>query len=540
MFAPYATENGVTSTKLYFINTEGNKIETDVTRTTYKNSEYNDLNQLVRVDEYDGVVIRYSYDGLGNRVQQDISQTYTLWETEAKQVKQRMKKLQDKLAFLDEHDYCIAYFYGESDLLANLEDEYTYYYKTKEVTEEKVSYPSKSTSITYVNDMTQVYSEVVSEKQEGSITNYYYGNKRIQSNERIYVYDGMGNVIQDVSPSGALLESYEYSAYGERNIQYNPFLKNSSYGYRGEAHTYDNKQYLRARYYDVHSENFIQEDSYRGTQDDVASRNRYNYAQNNPYKYSDPSGHDAFSAFGSASGGSGYKFISVYSMTATLLHVDKLRVAQVGCSEVLLYNNKLYTGKYNGANYVDGIKQKSSSSGSITNSTTNPNYKIQDDIIVATFTPTVIKVNAPKLDMSELSRAAINKVRETSKALGVLEEILRQFLLADLDNSRSKLERGYSLSDRVIGLCDAYLARAEKYYAVGQVYKDVGEEADALYKDYWYRSGKSGKLLIECDIDGKLYGYIQKDRGKVPGYTYMELENGDSSRDICKPNNNLL
>ena len=216
-------------------------------------------------------------------------------------------------------------------------------------------------------------------------------------------------------------------------------------------------------------------------------------------------------------------------MTATLLHVDKFRVAQVGCSEVLLLNNKLYTGKYNGANYVDGIKQKSSSSGSITNSTTNPNNKIQDDIIVATFTPTVIKVNAPKLDMSELSRAAINKVRETSKALGVPEEILRQFLLADLDNSRSKLERGYSLSDRVISLCDAYLARAEKYYAVGQV-----------YKDYWYRSGKSGKLLIECDIDGKLYGYIQKDRGKVPGYTYMELENGDSSRDICKPNNNLL
>ena len=60
-------------------------------------------------------MIRYSYDGLGNRVQQDISQTYTLWETETKQVQQRMKKLEDKLAFLDEHDYCIACFYGESD-----------------------------------------------------------------------------------------------------------------------------------------------------------------------------------------------------------------------------------------------------------------------------------------------------------------------------------------------------------------------------------------------------------------------------------------
>jgi len=140
------------------------------------------------------------------------------------------------------------------------------------------------------------YREVISEKQDGVMTNYYYGNKRISSNERIYVYDGLGNVIQDMSYSGGMLEQYSYSAYGERNIRYNPLLRNSSYGYRGEAHTYDNKQYLRGRYYDVHSEVFIQEDSYRGTLESVESRNRYNYGQNNPYKYSDPSGHDAFSS----------------------------------------------------------------------------------------------------------------------------------------------------------------------------------------------------------------------------------------------------
>ena len=319
-----------------------------------------------------------------------------------------------------------------------------------------------------MNDITQAYTEVVSEKQEGVTTNYYYGNKRIQSNQRIYVYDGMGNVIQDISPSGALLESYEYSAYGERNIQYNPFLKNSSYGYRGEAHTYDNKQYLRARYYDVHSENFIQEDSYRGTQDDVASRNRYNYAQNNPYKYSDPSGHDAMSALGVGGGGNsgGFKFVSIVSLTATLLGVDTVKAYQAGCKEVLLYNNKLYTGKHNGANYVGGIKQKSTSggsggsSGSSTVPDSNTNYYIQDDIIVATFTPTVIKADAPKLDMSKLNEVAQAKVKDTAKALNVPEEILRQFLQADLGNDRSLFER--TLSDRVIGLCDDYLKAVGK------------------------------------------------------------------------------
>ena len=34
--------------------------------------------------------------------------------------------------------------------------------ETKEVIEEKVTYPTKSTSITYVNDITQVVTEVVS------------------------------------------------------------------------------------------------------------------------------------------------------------------------------------------------------------------------------------------------------------------------------------------------------------------------------------------------------------------------------------------
>ena len=58
------------------------------------------------------------YDDNGNRVRQDISQPYT------KQVKQRMRKLQDKLAFLEEHDYCIAYFYDNSEVFTSLEDEY--------------------------------------------------------------------------------------------------------------------------------------------------------------------------------------------------------------------------------------------------------------------------------------------------------------------------------------------------------------------------------------------------------------------------------
>ena len=69
----------------------------------------------------------------------------------------------------------------------------------------------------------------------------------------------------------------------------------------------------------------------------------------------------------------------------------------------------------------------------------------------------MISVRTPILDVSELTTAAKVKVKDTAKALGVPEYILRQFLEADLGSDRSKFDRGLSLSDRVIGLCDAYL-----------------------------------------------------------------------------------
>ena len=58
--------------------------------------------------------------------------------------------------------------------------------------------------------------------------------------------------------------------------------------------------YAKARYYDAKIGRFISEDSYRGEQGESTSLNLYAYVQNNPVKYSDPSGNIAIPLFGAA------------------------------------------------------------------------------------------------------------------------------------------------------------------------------------------------------------------------------------------------
>ena len=48
--------------------------------------------------------------------------------------------------------------------------------------------------------------------------------------------------------------------------------------------------YLRARYYSPIIGRFLQIDSYKGEDNAIATKNRYTYVANNPYKYDDPSG----------------------------------------------------------------------------------------------------------------------------------------------------------------------------------------------------------------------------------------------------------
>ena len=120
---------------------------------------------------------------------------------------------------------------------------------------------------------------------------YTYGHTLIsQGNSWYYLYNAHGDVVKYINANGAVLQSYDYDAFGEEadpsTTDANPFRYAGQY-FDDETGTY----YLRARYYNPGNGRFTQQDSW-GYADpaDPLSLNLYVYCYGNPVKYYDPSG----------------------------------------------------------------------------------------------------------------------------------------------------------------------------------------------------------------------------------------------------------
>ena len=126
-------------------------------------------------------------------------------------------------------------------------------------------------------------------------TSYTYGNERL-TNERFtgeaayYTYDPRGSVSGLTDSEGILHQSYRYDPFG--GIVFGRPQYNNVYAYNAESYNGNMEhQYLRARYYDTDTADFITEDSYLGQISDPLTLNRYNYVKSSPSNYTDPSGH---------------------------------------------------------------------------------------------------------------------------------------------------------------------------------------------------------------------------------------------------------
>ena len=87
-----------------------------------------------------------------------------------------------------------------------------------------------------------------------------------------------------------MTNTLRYDPYG--NITQGAPKQDRTFGYNAEQYTpQTGLQYLRARHYDPKTGTFTSQDTYLGTAANPISQNRYIYANNNPLKYIDPSGH---------------------------------------------------------------------------------------------------------------------------------------------------------------------------------------------------------------------------------------------------------
>lgn len=161
----------------------------------------------------------------------------------------------------------------------------------------RVSRAQGGTTQYYANDYSQELTQVLATKSgTGVLGDYYvYGLGLISEggstkNLRKYYHpDGLGDTRLLTNSTGGSVEYTAYSPYGTATSAIS-----ADYQFRGEdaADANSGLVYLRARYYDPRTGQFISKDPVAGLAEVPQSQNGYSYAHNDPVNMSDPSGEE--------------------------------------------------------------------------------------------------------------------------------------------------------------------------------------------------------------------------------------------------------
>ncbi len=154
---------------------------------------------------------------------------------------------------------------------------------------------SGGVTIDYLLDSQSDYGDVIAEYANGTkAKTYTIGDDLISQTQGqatfYYGYDGLGSTRMLFADTGAVTDSYDYTAFGE--IHGETGTTDNTFLFTGEQYDSNVGQYyLRARYYNQTIGRFTQMDTYQGSMSDPASLHKYLYTGNNPVNMVDPSGH---------------------------------------------------------------------------------------------------------------------------------------------------------------------------------------------------------------------------------------------------------
>jgi RHS repeat-associated protein len=154
-------------------------------------------------------------------------------------------------------------------------------------------------AVQYVHDGTAVLEEL--DAATGGVrAKYEWGSDRLISlfrtsePRRYYGFDGLGSVTNLTDASGASVASYHLDAWGNYRFPAELSVSANRFGFTGHEWDAETKlYYAKARYFDPQLGRFLTQDSYLGEIDDPPSLHRYFYANANPLRYVDPTGHTA-------------------------------------------------------------------------------------------------------------------------------------------------------------------------------------------------------------------------------------------------------
>ncbi len=116
--------------------------------------------------------------------------------------------------------------------------------------------------------------------------------------------DHLGSASITTTADGTWFSELRYSAFGE--TRYSSGITATDYRYTGQLQQADiNLYYYNARYYDPALGRFVQSDTIVPQPYSVQGYDRYAYVNNNPLRYTDPSGHGADGGIGDPKCGPG-------------------------------------------------------------------------------------------------------------------------------------------------------------------------------------------------------------------------------------------
>ena len=114
-------------------------------------------------------------------------------------------------------------------------------------------------------------------------------SRRVGIDASYYLYDGGMSVRALTDESGVVTDTFVLDAFGNEVARTGS--SDNSYGFQGEERDATGLYYLRARYMDPSTGTFTSMDTYAGSLSDPMSLHKYLFANSNPVKYCDPSGH---------------------------------------------------------------------------------------------------------------------------------------------------------------------------------------------------------------------------------------------------------
>ena len=110
-----------------------------------------------------------------------------------------------------------------------------------------------------------------------------------------YINDGLGSPAATLNESGSVIRRAEYLPYGGSTAPPTeaPTNRIDGIGYAGHVQDNSGLVYMGARYFDPVAGRFMGMDPVGFDETNPQSFNRYQYANNNPYRYVDPDGREA-------------------------------------------------------------------------------------------------------------------------------------------------------------------------------------------------------------------------------------------------------